>query len=85
MKRLIKFPLKLAWRALGPIRRPLVREFEGWLDRYVVMTSHAATEEANIGFDFAAAELARMQQQVEAMRAVVEGQRREGLVVVGGS
>ena len=85
MKRAIKWPLKMAWRATGPIRRPLVRAFEGWLDRYVVMTSHAATDEANLGFDFAASELARMQQQVEAMRAAVEGQRREGLVVVGTS
>lgn len=82
MKRLIKIPLKLVWRAMGPIHRPLVRAFEGWLDRYVVMTSHAATEEANLGFDFAAAEMARMQGQVAAMRAELDGQRREGLAVV---
>lgn len=82
MKRLLKLPLKLAWRATGPVRRPLQRAFEGWLDRYVVMTAHAATDEANLGFDFAAAELARMQAQVEAMRALVEPASREGLAVV---
>ena len=82
MKRLIKYPLKLAWRAIGPIRRPVVRAFEHWLDRYVVMTAHAATDEANLGFDFAAAELSRLQQQVSAMRLNVEGPPREGLAVV---
>ena len=79
MKRLIKLPLKLAWHATGPVRRPLQRAFEAWLDRYVVMTAHAATEETNLAFDFAAAELARMQAQVEAMRALVESPPREEL------
>ena len=82
MKRWIKYPLKITWHLTGPIRRPAAQAFEQWLDRYVVMTAHAATEEANLGFDFAAAELARLQQQVAAMRARLEGGPREGLAVV---
>lgn len=82
MKRIIKWPIKMVWKAIGPIRRPLVRDFETWLDRYVVMTSHAAVEETNMGFDFAAAEMARMQSQVQAMRAAVESSRHEGLAVI---
>ena len=82
MKRLVKYPLKMAWGMAGPLRRPIVRAFEQWLDRYVVMTAHAATEQANLGFDFASAELARLQQQVAAMRADLEADSREGLGVV---
>ncbi len=78
MKRLMMFPLKLAWRATGPIRRPLVREIETWLDRYLVQTTLAVSEEANITLDFAAGELARMQRQVEAMRSLVEDRGRAG-------
>jgi hypothetical protein len=82
MKRIIKWPLKLAWKATGPIRRPITRAFEHWLDRYVVMTSHAATEEANIGLDFAAAEMTRMQLQIQRMRESLQAPNRDGLAIL---
>ena len=82
MKRIFKWPIKMVWRATGSIRRPLVRELGKWLDRYVVIISHAATEEANIGLDFAAAEMARMQSQVQAMCEAVESAGRDDLIIV---
>lgn len=83
MKRLMVLPLKLAWRATGPIRRPVVREIETWLDRYLVRTTLVVTEEANITLDFASGELARMQGQVEAMQGALHASTPRGLVVVG--
>ena len=82
MKRIIKWTLKMIWKTMGPIRRPFGRAFAAWLDRYVVLTSHAATEEANNAFDFATAEMARLQRQVQEMREAVESSRHEGLAVV---
>jgi hypothetical protein len=82
MRRIFKWQMKLMWNLVGPVRRPLVRVFETWLDPYVVLTAHAATEEANNAFDFATAEMARLQQQVQQMREAVETDRIEVLVVV---
>ena len=82
MKRLIKWPLKLMWKATGPVRRPIQRAFEVWIDRYVIMTSHAATEEANIGLDFAAAEMSRMQLQVRRIRESLEASSQDGLTIL---
>ena len=84
MKRLVKWPIKLAWRAIGPVRRPVVPPPSSvWLDRYVVMTSHAATEEANLGLDFASAETRPdAALQVQALRGAVEVLPGEGLALV---
>jgi len=81
VKRLTKRTLKFGWSATKPIRRPFVGLLEACIDRYVVIAANAAVEDANLGLDFAAAELARMQVQVEAMLAEVEGSGREGLAV----
>ena len=78
VKRFAKGTLKFGWRLTRPIRRPIVRRAEAWIDRYLLITAHEATEHANLGLDFAAAELARMQAQVEALTREVEG-----LAVVG--
>ncbi len=82
MKRLIKKTLKFAWRGTSPIRRPFVRRFEAWIDRYVVITAHEATENANLALDFAAAEIARMNSQVDRLCASVESRRTEALLAV---
>lgn len=82
VKRLAKKTLKFGWRITKPIRRPFVAVTEAWIDRHVVIAANAAVEDANLGIDFAAAELARMQAQVEAIIARIEGQGREGLAVV---
>ena len=83
MKRLIKLPLRILWRATGPLRRPVVRRFESWFDRYLTLSARTLTEEANLVLDFTAAELARLQIQVEAMRGAVDELEPEGLAVVG--
>jgi len=83
MKRVILFPMKLVWRILGPVRRALVREVETWLDRYLAQTTLAVTDEANMTLDFAAGELARMQEQVRAIRDSLPDRHAAALGVVG--
>ena len=75
MNRLIRWPLRVCWRLSRPIRGRLASRAEAWLDRYLVFATEAMVEEANLALDFASADLARMQAQVERLAARAEGAR----------
>lgn len=82
IKKAAKRTLKFGWRVTKPIRRPAIGMVERWIDRAVVIAAHEAVTEANLAIDFAAADLARMQAQVDAMIATLD-RSHEGLAVVG--
>ena|SRR5579871_1563782 len=78
MKGLIKRPLKVMWRLMLPVRRPVVRRLEELIAR---STAHPAphahvvcevTAETGVLMDHMIRELVRLQSQVECLRRAIE-------------
>jgi hypothetical protein len=78
MKRLIKMPLRLAWRLTLPVRRPLVRRIEVLIARSTAQAHvhpHIVCEvsaETGVLMDHMIRELIRLQIQVETLSRAIE-------------
>jgi hypothetical protein len=77
MKRLLKLPAKMLWRATWPIRAPIMRKLDAMITRIFAQNRNLmhvchVTEETSLLMDHLVRELVRLQLKVESLQATIE-------------
>lgn len=76
IKRALRFPLKLVWRAIKPLLRRLAARAETWIDPYITIAAESVADRSNMELDLAACEVSRLSRQIEAITATLHARTR---------